>query len=95
MSQIELGETNFRPREGGGGSGPVSQVGLRKAARAIVRSHGVAGLFAGLAPRLLKVAPACAIMISTYEYCKLFFRRWNNRWDDGDGKGRRGGGTTE
>ncbi|XP_064089664.1 probable mitochondrial glutathione transporter SLC25A40 isoform X2 [Macrobrachium nipponense] len=36
--------------------------------------QGVRGLFAGLVPRLAKVMPACAIMISTYEYAKKFFR---------------------
>ena len=29
--------------------------------------------FAGLFPRLVKVAPSCAIMISSYEFFKLFF----------------------
>ena len=38
--------------------------------RQIVLSRGVAGLFAGLAPRVAKVAPACAIMISSYEVGK-------------------------
>ena len=28
-------------------------------------------------PRVIKVAPACAIMISTYEFGKAFFRRMN------------------
>ena len=39
----------------------------------IVRDHGLAGFFAGLVPRVVKVAPACAIMISTYEVGKAFF----------------------
>uniref|UniRef100_A0A670J1A9 Mitochondrial glutathione transporter SLC25A40 n=1 Tax=Podarcis muralis TaxID=64176 RepID=A0A670J1A9_PODMU len=31
----------------------------------------------GIIPRLTKIAPACAIMISAYEYGKSFFRRIN------------------
>ena len=31
----------------------------------------------GFLPRLIKVAPACAIMISTYEFGKAFFRKNN------------------
>ncbi|XP_052858866.1 probable mitochondrial glutathione transporter SLC25A40 [Drosophila gunungcola] len=46
---------------------------------AIYRVHGVRGLFAGCGPRLLKVAPACAIMISTFEYSKSFFFYYNVR----------------
>nr|XP_016942644.2 solute carrier family 25 member 40 [Drosophila suzukii] len=46
---------------------------------AIYRMHGVRGLFAGCGPRLLKVAPACAIMISTFEYSKSFFFHYNVR----------------
>ncbi|NP_001086510.1 solute carrier family 25 member 40 isoform X1 [Xenopus laevis] len=45
---------------------------------AIVAENGFGGLFAGLVPRLIKVAPACAIMISTYEFGKSFFRKLNN-----------------
>ncbi|NXN95184.1 S2540 protein, partial [Rhinopomastus cyanomelas] len=41
--------------------------------RKIVAKNGITGLFAGITPRLFKVAPACAIMISTYEYGKSFF----------------------
>ncbi|KAF9517539.1 hypothetical protein BS47DRAFT_1314239 [Hydnum rufescens UP504] len=33
----------------------------------IVRTEGYRGLFAGLTPRLAKIAPACGIMISCYE----------------------------
>ncbi|NXU58425.1 S2540 protein, partial [Turnix velox] len=47
------------------------------AMRKIVAKNGITGLFAGLAPRLFKVAPACAIMISTYEYGKSFFSHLN------------------
>ncbi|XP_068192740.1 mitochondrial glutathione transporter SLC25A39 isoform X2 [Antennarius striatus] len=38
---------------------------------------GYRGLFAGFMPRVIKVAPACAIMISTYEFGKAFFRERN------------------
>ncbi|KAJ2808452.1 Carrier protein, mitochondrial [Coemansia helicoidea] len=39
--------------------------------REIVAAEGPRGLFAGLAPRLMKVVPSCAIMISSYELGKL------------------------
>nr|XP_020654959.1 solute carrier family 25 member 39 isoform X1 [Pogona vitticeps] len=38
---------------------------------------GTRGLFAGFLPRVIKVAPACAIMISTYEFGKSFFQKMN------------------
>ncbi|XP_075683750.1 mitochondrial glutathione transporter SLC25A40 isoform X1 [Rhinoderma darwinii] len=44
----------------------------------IMSENGFRGLFAGLSPRLIKIAPACAIMISTYEFGKAFFRKLNN-----------------
>jgi solute carrier family 25, member 39/40 len=40
----------------------------------ILNEEGVRGLFTGLGPRLTKVGPACAIMISTYEIAKEVFR---------------------
>ncbi|XP_001377649.1 probable mitochondrial glutathione transporter SLC25A40 isoform X1 [Monodelphis domestica] len=43
----------------------------------IVAKNGISGLFVGLIPRLIKVAPACAIMISTYEFGKAFFLKQN------------------
>lgn len=43
----------------------------------IYRSYGLRGLFAGYGPRLFKVAPACAIMISTFEYSKQYFFYYN------------------
>ncbi|XP_019471927.1 solute carrier family 25 member 40 isoform X3 [Meleagris gallopavo] len=47
--------------------------------RKIVAKEGIAGLFAGITPRLFKVAPSCAIMIGTYEYGKAFFRHLNEK----------------
>ncbi|NXL77891.1 S2540 protein, partial [Leptocoma aspasia] len=45
--------------------------------RKIATKNGITGLFAGVTPRLFKVAPACAIMISTYEYGKSVFSHLN------------------
>ncbi|XP_067638992.1 solute carrier family 25 protein Shawn-like [Eurosta solidaginis] len=55
----------------------VSTLNIRKRLWTIYRLSGIRGLFAGLGPRLLKVAPACAIMISTFEYSKAFFYHYN------------------
>jgi solute carrier family 25 protein 39/40 len=41
--------------------------------RRIAAEEGAAGLFAGLPARLAKVAPSCAIMISSYEVGKRVF----------------------
>lgn len=40
--------------------------------RQIVRTEGVKALYAGLTPRIAKIAPACGIMISCYEVCRIF-----------------------
>lgn len=45
----------------------------------IFKEEGIAGLFKGWIPRTLKVAPACAIMISSYEVGKRTFRGANER----------------
>jgi solute carrier family 25 protein 39/40 len=47
--------------------------------RNIVRRHGWRGLFAGLGPRIAKVAPACGVMIGTYETAKQYFATRNRR----------------
>jgi solute carrier family 25, member 39/40 len=43
----------------------------------IFKNEGVSGLWKGWIPRTLKVAPACAIMISSYEVSKRVFRGVN------------------
>ncbi|XP_024086320.1 solute carrier family 25 member 40-like isoform X2 [Cimex lectularius] len=43
----------------------------------IYRRNGLSGLFTGLMPRIIKVAPACAIMVATFEYGKQFFQNHN------------------
>lgn len=45
----------------------------------IFKNEGVSGLWKGWIPRTLKVAPACAIMISSYEVGKRAFRGVNER----------------
>ena len=44
-------------------------------ARSIVAREGIAALGAGLPARVAKVAPACAIMISSYEGVKQLVAR--------------------
>jgi len=45
----------------------------------IWKDEGVRGLWRGCVPRMLKVAPACAIMISSYEVGKQWAERINER----------------
>uniref|UniRef100_A0A672UJ99 Mitochondrial glutathione transporter SLC25A39 n=1 Tax=Strigops habroptila TaxID=2489341 RepID=A0A672UJ99_STRHB len=69
--QIELGHSEVRPVAA---SKPSSTWLLMQRIRA---ESGTRGLFAGFLPRVIKVAPACAIMISTYEFGKTFFQKLN------------------
>lgn len=45
----------------------------------IFKNEGFPGLFKGWIPRILKTAPACAIMISSYEVGKRAFRGMNEK----------------
>lgn len=71
--QVELGEKlAMTGRTISLGTGSVLQV-MQK----VVEQHGYKGLFAGFVPRCVKVAPACAIMITSYEMCKEYFVNYN------------------
>ncbi|KAL1936090.1 hypothetical protein VTP01DRAFT_224 [Rhizomucor pusillus] len=46
---------------------------IRRLVTKIIHEEGYKGFFRGVVPRVIKVAPSCAIMISSYEVGKLFF----------------------
>ncbi|KAF7587153.1 hypothetical protein BBP40_007661 [Aspergillus hancockii] len=66
--------------------GPLQpeQLSLPRFLMHIFREEGMAGLFRGWVARCLKVAPACAIMISTYELGKKTARGVNERRHSAD-----------
>ena len=66
------------PRKPGVALAPEEQSILRLLWH-IFSTEGTSGLFRGWIPRTLKVAPACAIMISSYEVGKRAFRSMNER----------------
>lgn len=45
--------------------------------RSVFQRNGLSGVFAGLLPRLIKLAPACAILIGTFEYGRIYFYQRN------------------
>ncbi|XP_003738484.1 solute carrier family 25 member 40 [Galendromus occidentalis] len=65
--QIELGEKLSQAHGRILISNPLAMLGD------IYQKQGIPGLFAGMVPRIVKTAPACAIMISTYEMFKSYF----------------------
>ena len=74
--QIELGERDLidpQARRLSGEGSPKTRDILKK----VYRQFGVQGLYSGIVPRVIKVAPSCAIMISCYEYGKQFFVKYN------------------
>ena len=58
-----------------------AQMGLTKnpfgMAAAIVKKRGVAGLYAGLPPALLRLAPNAAVQLTVYENTSLMVKRLN------------------
>jgi solute carrier family 25 protein 39/40 len=64
--QLELGETGIRMTS-------------RHVIKEIISNQGYRGFYNGLVPRILKVSPACAIMMSSYEFCKHYFHMLNLR----------------
>ncbi|XP_053309298.1 probable mitochondrial glutathione transporter SLC25A39 [Spea bombifrons] len=71
--QIELGDVETTH----GSSKKSKRTSTWGAMRRIRAESGTRGLFAGFMPRVIKVAPACAIMISSYEFGKNFFQQRN------------------
>ncbi|XP_043862470.1 solute carrier family 25 member 40 isoform X1 [Drosophila santomea] len=82
---VQLAATNSRSSIDNGSvcitaDNPPKQVATKSVAvrlASIYRLGGVPAIFSGLGPRLFKVAPACAIMISSFEYGKSFFYHYN------------------
>lgn len=72
--QIELGERDLIEPNKRLGQAPHRTTHIL---RNIYRQSGVSGLFSGIVPRVIKVAPSCAIMISCYELGKQFFVKHN------------------
>ena len=70
-------------REGSSSGGSTSKApeerNMMRLLRHIFKTEGFSGLWKGWIPRTLKVAPACAIMISSYEVGKRAFRGVNER----------------
>jgi len=58
---------------------PPEQLSMPRFLYHIFEEEGARGLFKGWAARCLKVAPACAIMISSYEVGKKWARAMNER----------------
>ncbi|XP_068179478.1 mitochondrial glutathione transporter SLC25A40 isoform X2 [Antennarius striatus] len=69
--QVELGELQAKKLAYKASASTFSVM------KRIVAQDGFGGLLAGFLPRVIKVAPACAIMISSYEIGKAFFRKHN------------------
>lgn len=68
--QIAFGEKFLYP---GGDKSTKPDVKPLQMLSNIYRANGFQGLFAGVTPRIIKISPACAIMVATFEYGKSFF----------------------
>ncbi|CAL1695958.1 unnamed protein product [Somion occarium] len=58
-------------------STPGRAMGSLSLAADIIRTEGISALYAGLLPRIVKIAPACGIMIACYEGVGHFLTRSN------------------
>ena len=45
--------------------------GIVAVLKEIVRTEGISALYAGIMPRIAKIAPACGIMIACFEVCRV------------------------
>ncbi|XP_067140859.1 mitochondrial glutathione transporter SLC25A40-like [Centruroides vittatus] len=72
--QIELGEIEALKT-----SSKQANASTYELMKNLYQKRGPTALFAGLVPRVVKVAPACAIMITTYESGKKFFYKYNKK----------------
>lgn len=61
------------PAIGGSTARAADSAGILANLAEIWRTEGAAGLMRGLVPRVCKVAPACAIMVGSYEFGKNYF----------------------
>lgn len=68
-----------KPGANSAGASKTADLKMAKLLWHIFKTEGVRGLFKGWIPRTLRVAPACAIMISSYEVGKKAFRQVNER----------------
>lgn len=71
---FDVGKTR---RQVGHHSSTSNNMGMLKLLWRITRSEGFGALYVGALPRILKVAPACAIMITSYETGKKVFGQLN------------------
>lgn len=67
LRQIDVAENEIMK------SPPTRSQSTKTILNQLLTSKGYRALFTGLAPRLIKVAPSCAIMITSYELGKRYF----------------------
>ncbi|KAL1453405.1 hypothetical protein WDU94_007545 [Cyamophila willieti] len=67
LRQIQVAENEIMR------SPPTRSQSTKRILNQLLADRGYRALFTGLAPRLIKVAPSCAIMITSYEVGKRYF----------------------